>query len=146
MEFFVCKNIFYIFFIMVYNETVMEVIMKKHLLKIFIVITLIIITILTVVFLNGYKLYKTTIDNLSLSDKIAKIKSDPSYVTYDEVPEYYLDAIIAVEDHRYREHRVVDLISLRKSNSFKYTSKWINRRRKHNYTASCKKPIFYDRG
>lgn len=86
--------------------------MKKTLIKIFIVILFIILLVGSVVFLNGYKLYKTTIEAQSLKDKIAYIKSDSNYVSYSDVPDYYINAIIAVEDHRYREHRVLDIISL----------------------------------
>ena len=86
--------------------------MKKLIRNLFLIILLLVIIVGTVVFLNGYKLYKTTIEKQSLEDKISKIKSDSSYVSYSDVPEYYINAIIAVEDHRYREHRVLDIISL----------------------------------
>ena len=86
--------------------------MKKFIIRTLIVLILIIITVVTVVILNGYKLYQTTIEKMSLKDKIAYIKSDTNYVSYSDVPDYYINAIIAVEDHRYREHRVVDIISL----------------------------------
>lgn len=86
--------------------------MKKLIRNLFLIIIILIIIVGTIVFLNGHKLYKTTLEKQSLEDKIAKIKSDSSYVTYSDVPEYYINAIIAVEDHRYREHRVLDIIAL----------------------------------
>ena len=86
--------------------------MKKIIIRTIIVLLVILVVVATVVILNGYKLYKTTIDSLSLEDKISQIKSDSNYVSYSDVPEYYINAIIAVEDHRYREHRVLDVISL----------------------------------
>lgn len=86
--------------------------MKKFIIRTLIVLVLIIITVVTIVILNGYKLYKTSMESISLEDKIKYIKSDTNYVKYSEVPDYYINAIIAVEDHRYREHRVLDPISL----------------------------------
>ena len=80
--------------------------------KLLLFIILIVIIICSVIFLNGYKLYKTTIDELSLEDKIKKIKSDDDYVSINDVPEYYKNAIIAVEDHRFRDHGAIDIISI----------------------------------
>ena len=86
--------------------------MKKAIIKFSLIILFIIIIIATVVILNGYKLYKTTIESLSIENKIAEIKKDKDYVSYSDVPDYYINAIIAVEDHRYREHKALDIISL----------------------------------
>ena len=58
------------------------------------------------------KLYKTTIDKISLSDKIAEIKSIDTYIPIKDVPYYYIDAIIAVEDHRFRDHGAIDIVSI----------------------------------
>ena len=80
--------------------------------KLFLMLILVILIIGSVILLNGYKLYKTTIDNLSLEDKILEIKSNDTYVSIKDVPTYYINAIIAVEDRRYFEHNGVDIISI----------------------------------
>ena len=80
--------------------------------KLFFISILIILIIISVILLNGYKLYKSTIDNLSLSDKIAEIKSIDTYVPLDDVPTYYTNAVIAVEDHRFKEHGPIDIIAI----------------------------------
>lgn len=80
--------------------------------RILLILLLIILIVGSVILLNGYKLYKSTIDNLSLSNKIAEIKSIDTYVSLSEVPDYYINAIIAVEDHRYRDHGAIDIISI----------------------------------
>lgn len=84
----------------------------KFLKRLFLIIFLIILIVGSVIFLNGYKLYKTTIDELSLEDKIKEIKSNDSYVSISDVPTYYTNAVIAVEDHRFREHGAIDIISI----------------------------------
>ena len=80
--------------------------------KLLLFIIVIILIVGSVIFLNGYKLYKTTIDELSLEDKIKKIKSDDDYVSINDVPDFYKNAIIAVEDHRFRDHGAIDIISI----------------------------------
>lgn len=84
----------------------------KILKRLFLIIFLIILIVGSVIFLNGYKLYKTTIDELSLEDKIKEIKSNDSYVSISDVPTYYTSAVIAVEDHRFRQHGAIDIISI----------------------------------
>lgn len=80
--------------------------------RLLLLILVIVIIVGSVVFFNGYKLYKTTLDNLSISDKISKIKNEDSYVAINDVPKDYINAIIAVEDHRFREHGAIDVIAL----------------------------------
>lgn len=80
--------------------------------RLFLLIILIILIISTVLFLNGYKLYKTSLEDISLQDKIAEIKSKDTYVSIQDVPNYYTNAVIAVEDHRYKEHGAIDVIAI----------------------------------
>ena len=86
--------------------------MKKFFIRLILLSTFILIIVGSVLFLNGYKLYKTTLETTSLKDKISEIKSNKSYVSSENVPDYYLNAIIAVEDHRYKEHGPVDYIAI----------------------------------
>ena len=84
----------------------------KFIKRLLLLILVIVIIVGSVVFFNGYKLYKTTLDSLSLSNKISEIKNEDSYVSINEVPKDYINAIIAVEDHRFREHGAIDVIAL----------------------------------
>lgn len=80
--------------------------------KLLLILLLIILIVGSVILLNGYKLYKTAISEISISDKIAEIKSIDTYVLINDVPIYYLDAVVAVEDHRFKEHGAIDIISI----------------------------------
>lgn len=80
--------------------------------RLLLLVLLIIILVSSVIFLNGYKLYKSSLEQISLSDKIAEIKSKDTYVSIQQVPTYYTNAIIAVEDHRFKDHGAIDLISI----------------------------------
>ena len=100
--------------------------MKKFLIRLFILILLVAIVVGSVMFLNGHKLYEKTLSDLSLSNKIAEIKSKDTYVSINEVPEYYVNAIIAVEDHRFREHGSVDIYALLRAIVSNIRSKELN--------------------
>lgn len=78
---------------------------------IFIILLIAIITGSLIIY-KGYKLYKDTIDELSLADKITQIKSNKNYVSINDVPEYYKNAVIAVEDHRFYDHSAIDVIAI----------------------------------
>lgn len=86
--------------------------MFKLLKRLLAVILLILIIIVTIIILNGYKLYETTISEISLENKIEQIKSEDTYISIQDVPDYYKNAIIAVEDHRFKEHGAIDFIAI----------------------------------
>lgn len=81
---------------------------KKILLIIFIAL-IILISILTI---SGYSMYKTAIDEISLPDKITSLEKDENYTYYNELPKNYINAVIAIEDHRFKTHSGIDIISL----------------------------------
>ena len=57
-------------------------------------------------------MYKNALAGKSLEDVIAEIQSDPNYVEYEDLPQNYINSVIAVEDHRFREHGAIDLIAI----------------------------------
>lgn len=66
----------------------------------------------SIIIYNGHTMYKNAISKVSLDKKVSEIKNDDNYVSIDEVPKYYCEAIIAVEDHRFKEHGAIDIISI----------------------------------
>lgn len=78
---------------------------------IFLLILIVIIVGLVLVFM-GYKIYKEAITEIPLSEKIATIESDESYIKIEELPQIYLDAVVSVEDHRFYNHGAIDIISI----------------------------------
>lgn len=79
---------------------------------------IIIFIILVVVFAGailtykGYTIYKQALDEISVADKVAEIKAQKNYTTIDEMPEFYLNAVVAVEDHRFYNHGAIDPIGI----------------------------------
>ena len=80
---------------------------------------LILLIILTIVLAcsyftyQGYELYKEAITEMSIEEKIKEIKIEKTnYVEYENLPQNYINAIVAVEDRRFFEHNGIDLISI----------------------------------
>lgn len=86
--------------------------MKKFIIRLLLIILIVLIIISGYIIGSGYLLYKSAITKVSISDKIKEIKSSESFVTLDEVPIDFKNAVIAVEDHRFEEHGVIDLIGI----------------------------------
>lgn len=80
--------------------------------KIIIVIILIILLIVALVTYKGYTIYKEALEEISVKDKVEEIKAKKNYTELKDMPQFYLDAVIAVEDHRFYEHGAIDIISI----------------------------------
>lgn len=61
---------------------------------------------------KGYDLYIDAINSVSIEDKVLEIKQKENYCKYEELPENYINAVIAVEDKRFRLHDGIDIISI----------------------------------
>lgn len=61
---------------------------------------------------KGYTIYKQALDEISVKDKVTEIKSQENYTKIEDMPEFYLNAVIAVEDHRFYNHGAIDMISI----------------------------------
>lgn len=84
----------------------------KFIRRLFLLIVLIIIIVGSVFFINGNKLYKESIAKTSISDKVSQIREDKNFTSINDVPTYYKNAIVAVEDHRFYNHGTIDPIAL----------------------------------
>ena len=60
----------------------------------------------------GYDMYKKALEETPISVKIDEIKSQENYTTFENLPKTYINAVIAVEDHRFYKHNGVDLIGI----------------------------------
>ena len=66
----------------------------------------------SVVAVLGYLMYRDALKEQNLEDKVAEVQADPSYTPLADLPEIYLDAVVAVEDHRFEQHCGVDIIAI----------------------------------
>lgn len=83
--------------------------------KTFSMIFIIAIITFLIIGLNGYKMYKDATKEIPIKEKINTIKSNENYIKTNNVPDHFLNAIIAVEDHRFYNHKGIDLISTTKA-------------------------------
>lgn len=85
--------------------------MKKVLKIVFIILT-IFIFISSIFIVKGYIMYKDALKNLPISEMQKEIKEKENYTNLSEMPKIYLDAVISIEDHRFKRHKGIDIISI----------------------------------
>lgn len=86
--------------------------MKKLLKRIVILLLVIVFVCFAVLTGHGYLMYRDALQQQGLSDRAVEIQSNPNYTPISDLPEMYLDAVVAVEDHRFTQHFGIDLISI----------------------------------
>lgn len=86
--------------------------MKKIVKIILISILAIILTIGIYISASGYIFYKNTVKTANLEDKVKQIRQSESFIPISEIPKDYINAVIAVEDHRFKEHGAIDVIAI----------------------------------
>lgn len=81
-------------------------------LKVGMVVVLLCMSISFIIIGNGYNLYKVALEETAIQEKIEKIEQKENYTKIEEVPQMYIDAVISVEDHRFYQHKGIDLIAI----------------------------------
>ena len=74
-------------------------------------ILIVAIVAVSLVIWQGYEMYSDAVAKVSVEEKVAEIMEQDHYTTYEELPETYVNAVIAAEDQRYRYHKGFDIIS-----------------------------------
>ena len=59
---------------------------------------------------GGYDKYKNALEERPLDDVIAELQGKDNYTQYEDVPEIYYKALVAVEDRRFYKHNGFDVI------------------------------------
>lgn len=80
--------------------------------RIIIFIILIILLAGTILTYQGYTMYKQALDKISVKDKVAELQSQKNYTKFEDLPEFYLDAVVAVEDRRFYDHGALDYLGI----------------------------------
>lgn len=86
--------------------------MKKIIKILLITFLFVAISIGAILGIQGYSLYKETIENTPIAKKIEELKSDKNYVKIENLPKDYLNAVVATEDRRFYDHGAVDVVSI----------------------------------
>lgn len=61
---------------------------------------------------KGYEMYRDAVSQVSVEEKVEEIRREEHFVSYSDLPEFYINAVISVEDHRFLRHPGIDLISI----------------------------------
>ncbi|MBN2794513.1 MAG: transglycosylase domain-containing protein [Clostridia bacterium] len=64
-----------------------------------------------ITFYKGFELYQETMDGVVIGEVFLSYESQEDYVTLENIPSMFLDALIAVEDHRFMDHKGFDIVS-----------------------------------
>ena len=111
-------------------------VVKKVILTIIIAIILVAVIVGSILIYKGHEMYKKALAQISVKDKVEEIKSDENYVTISQLPQFYLDAVVAVEDRRFYDHGAIDPIGIARATWTNIKSFELREGRKYNYTTS----------
>ena len=81
-------------------------------------------------------IYRSIVNDIEIQNIVNEIQSGSNYVQAEDISQIFLDAIVAIEDHRFYKHGAIDLISIaratfinikNKESLAKYRSNYINK-------------------
>lgn len=96
---------------LLYNRGRKEVLMKL-LKKLLILLLILLVVIASIVLVIGFSYYSNTLKDKPLITRIEEVTSQEHYTPFCDLSKNYVNAVIAVEDHRYYEHGAIDPIGI----------------------------------
>ncbi|MGN0712763.1 MAG: transglycosylase domain-containing protein [Anaerovoracaceae bacterium] len=79
--------------------------------KLFMLVLLVVLTWVGLTFYSGWQMYEDALAACPLEEKAAQTSAQENFTTLDQLPEVYLDAVLAVEDRSFYDHRGFSLRS-----------------------------------
>lgn len=61
---------------------------------------------------RGYGMYRDALAEQGIEEAVEQLRAQDGYTGIDELPQRYLDAVVAVEDHRFYDHGGIDVIAI----------------------------------
>lgn len=61
---------------------------------------------------KGYQMYAKAVAEKPVSERVEEIRGREDFVPYSELPQFYIDATISIEDHRFKSHPGIDPIAI----------------------------------
>ncbi len=80
--------------------------------KVLLILLIIFLVIFSILFFVGFGSYSKVLKEKPLIDRISEITSKEHFVKFDNMSKDYINAVIAIEDHRYYDHGPVDFIAI----------------------------------
>lgn len=80
--------------------------------KIIIILLVLILLAGIIGFIVGYSVYSNALKEKPLISRMDEIENDEHFVPFSELPKNYINAVVAVEDHRFYDHGPIDFIAI----------------------------------
>ena len=80
--------------------------------KLLITLLVLIIVLISILFIIGYTTYASALKEKPLLERVSEITSKENFVKFGDMSDYYRNAVVAVEDHRFYDHGPVDFIAI----------------------------------
>lgn len=79
-----------------------------------VIILIVLVILVSAVFIfRGHSMYSSALSKMDLNSKIKSIEDNTKYyVYYEDIPKDYINAVVAIEDHRFFEHSGFDFIAI----------------------------------
>ena len=89
---------------------------KKKALKIVLIVLLALVGLVVIVAgffaIRGAIMWNDAKDRLSVAQAAEQLRADADYVKYGDLPQFYIDAVISVEDRRFFKHNGISVKSI----------------------------------
>ena len=61
---------------------------------------------------NGYRMYQDAVSRTSIEERVEEIRAKEDFTDFSEMSDFYIEAVISVEDHRFMSHPGIDPIAV----------------------------------
>lgn len=65
-----------------------------------------------VIGVKGYRMYEDAISQMPIQERVELIREGEDFTHYSELTEFYIKAVVSVEDHRFMNHSGLDPIAI----------------------------------
>ncbi len=62
--------------------------------------------------LLGWEMYTQALEAMPLDQRVEQVRAQESYTAFEDLPDTYVEAVLAAEDHRFYQHNGMDVIAL----------------------------------
>lgn len=61
---------------------------------------------------KGYRMYQNAISQTTIEERVEEIRAKEDFTEYSEMSDFYINAVISIEDHRFMDHPGLDPIAI----------------------------------
>lgn len=62
--------------------------------------------------MKGYEMYHKAVSEEGISERVEEIRNMENFTAYSELPQFYIQATVSVENYRFESHYGIDLIAI----------------------------------